>query len=129
MLDFRLQSTVLVRNCLQPQELLNAPGSIETAIPACLGAAVRQCTFVMDSHGVDVYGSVGQLASSLSHPFPNIRRYAYPLSIAFATLSPRPKFSVNTAAERPYSVSLAISIASCSLDISITETEGPNDSV
>ena len=61
-----------------------------------------------------------------SRKFPFFR---YPVSICLATLNPAVRSSVNTAELRPYSVSLAISMASSSLSTTISETVGPKDSV
>ena len=108
----------------------------------------------MHSHGIDMDGSVshifllakeksyqifhtkelhpehyGILGASNMKRQKNIYIETYPLSICFAILKPRARFSVKTALERPYSVSFAISIASSSLEISMMETEGPKDSV
>jgi hypothetical protein len=52
-----------------------------------------------------------------------------PVSICFAILKPRCKFSVNTADARPYSVSFAILIASSSDSTTNSDTVGPKDSV
>ncbi len=52
----------------------------------------------------------------------------YPDSICLATLKPDARSFVNTAELRPYSVSLANSMASSSLSTTIKETVGPKDS-
>lgn len=53
----------LVRDCLQPQELVEAPAAVEAAPPAHLGASVREIGLVVDGHGIDVYSAI--LVSSL----------------------------------------------------------------
>ena len=51
-----------------------------------------------------------------------------PLWIRCASSSARGTSRLNTAAESPYSVSLAVRTASSSSATGITETTGPNDS-
>jgi hypothetical protein len=57
---------VFVRYRLQPRELFDAPVSVEATEAAGFGAAVGKCPFVVDGHGVDVYGSVTMVSSLLS---------------------------------------------------------------
>jgi len=112
---------------------------------------MRQCKLVVHSHGIDMDSSALHIfllakkksivsERNLAHSKvlgvsdigkKNLKKIieTYPLSICFAILKPRARFSVKTALERPYSVSFAISIASSSLEISMMETEGPKDSV
>ena len=92
-------TSLLIRNRLQPQKLLNPPMTIEAAKPTRLGTTMRQRPLIMHSHRVDMYSTAEQsLASSASFIF---ELETYPLSICFAILRPLAKFSVKTAPERP----------------------------
>jgi hypothetical protein len=92
-------SLLLVGDSLQPQELFNTPISVEATKSTRLRATVGQSPLVMYCHRVDMDSSV----FSLVNVFATTPHDAatYPLSICLATLSPRPRFSVNTAPDRP----------------------------
>lgn len=54
----RCRYSVRPGDALDPQELLYARRTVETAPSALLGAAVREIDFVVDGATVDVHGTV-----------------------------------------------------------------------
>jgi hypothetical protein len=91
----------LVRDRLQPQELVEAPAAVEAAPSAHLRTTVWQVGLVMDGHGVDMNGSMSQSAHFALVTSARKLKATYPLSICFAIRRPRPRFSVKTALVSP----------------------------
>lgn len=54
------RNSVLVRNGLEPQELLDTPITVEPSEATGLCTTVRQRGFVVDRHRVDVNGAVDE---------------------------------------------------------------------
>jgi hypothetical protein len=96
-----VEELILVRDCLYSQEFFDAPIAIESPEPTSFRTAMRQRSFVVDSHCVDVDRTVLQNSQLIEiGPLHTIFK-TYPLSICLAIRRPLPRLSVNTAAERP----------------------------